>query len=239
MNNPKSVAFLFAYVPRMPTSDDELSRISVLRTQSAIMYRYARNMGLEPPDRLLAITTYRAATFTRNLTFKRAVAQARDAGTGVWVADVWQLLRRTPAANVTSAVEDLDNLDIDVLDCLSGKTWKQFGAPERLALVRDAFSRKFATSVSWPPGAAPKGQAPDIRNALKGASANKTKAERRAEQLRPVVDAFGTTLNPRQTLTPSLLMHHLNAEGILPERGKAWSLNSCKNLLHRLRSSGE
>jgi hypothetical protein len=130
-------------------------------------------------------------------------------------------------------------LDIDVRDCLSGKTWKEFGATERLALARDAFSRKFVASVSLPSSAARKGQAPDIRNALKGASANKTKAERRAEQLRPVVGALSATLDPGQALTPSLLMHHLNAEGILPERGKAWSLNSCKNLLHRLQSAGK
>ncbi|MBW9055997.1 hypothetical protein [Rhizobium mesosinicum] len=237
MNNPKPVAFLFAYVPQMPASVNELSRIGALRTQSAILLQYARKMGLEPPDRLPAVTTYRGATFTRNPTFENAVARAQSSGTTLWVAHIWELLRKTKPANASKALEDLDNLKIDVLDCLSGKNWKEFGPTERVLLVREAWSRAVSSAVSSSSGAARKGQAPDIHNALKGASANKTKAQRRAEQLRPVVDALKSSLSPDQALTPSMLMRHLNAESIAPERGNSWSLNSCKNLLNRLRAT--
>ncbi|WP_327212032.1 hypothetical protein U8Q06_23865 [Rhizobium beringeri] len=239
MNNPKPIAFLFAYVPKMPTSVNELNEIGALRTQSAILLQFARKIGSEPPERFPAVTTYRNATFTRNAIFKRAATQAQSSGTILWVADIWQLLRKSSPANAARALEDLDNLQIDVLDCLSGKSWKEFGPTERGLLVRDARSRAVASAVSSSSGAARKGQAPDIHNALKGASANKTKAQRRAEQLRPVVDAFRGSLSPDQALTPSMLMRHLNAESVMPERGKSWSLNSCKNLLNRLQATAK
>ncbi|MBP2462833.1 MULTISPECIES: hypothetical protein [unclassified Rhizobium] len=234
MNYPKSVAFLFAYVPKMPTSVEELSRISALRTQSAILFGFARKMGFESPDRMPAVTTYRDAIFTRSAVFERASAQARSCKTALWVADLWQLLRMTSSGNLTRVLEDLDRLDIDVLDCLSEKMWREFAAAERAVLLREAFSRKMVSSISLPSETDRKGQAPDIQNALKGASANRKKAERRAEQLRPVVDEFRAALPPEQVLTPSMLMRHLNDRGVMPERGKAWSLNSCKNLLRRL-----
>jgi hypothetical protein len=239
MNYPKSVAFLFAYVPKMPTSPEEWSRISALRTQSAILFRFARKMGFESPDRMPAVTTYRDAMFTRSVVFERASALARRFKTALWVADIWQLLRMTSSGNLTRVLEDLDRLDIDVLDCLSGKKWKEFAAAERVLLVREALSRRMVSSISLPSETYRKGQAPDIQNALKGASANRKKAERRAEQLRPVVDQLRAVLPPEQVLTPSMLMRHLNDKGVIPERGKAWSLNSCKNLLRRLQIAEE
>lgn len=237
MSYPKPVAFLFAYVPKMPTSAEDWSRISALRTQSAILLQFARKMGFESPDRMPAVTTYRDAMFTRSAVFERASTQARSDTTALWVADLWQLLRMTRSGNLTRVLEDLDRLDIDVLDCLSGKKWKEFAAAERVVLVREALSRRMVSSISLPSETDRKGQAPDIHNALKGASANKKKAERRAEQLRPVVDEFRAALPPDQVLTPSALMRHLNDKGVMPERGKAWSLNSCKNLLRRLHST--
>ncbi|KGD95696.1 hypothetical protein [Rhizobium sp. YS-1r] len=236
MNHPKSVAFLFAYVPKMPTSVEQLNQIEALRTQSAIVFRFAQKMNLNPPDRLPAVTTYRDGIFTRNATFKRAVDRARSQGSDLWLADIGHLLRKSSHANISKAMADLDSLQIDVIDCLSGKKWSEFELPERAAFSREALSRKVASLAS---GSIRKGQAPDIHNALKGASANRARAERKAEQLRPVVNRFRATLAPGDVITPSMLMRHLNAEGVSPERGKAWSLNSCKNLLQRLQGTKE
>lgn len=236
MSHPKPVAFLFAYVSKMPTSVEQLYQIDAVRTQSAIVFRFAHKMNVDRPDRLAAVTTYRDGIFTRNADFKRAVVRAQNHGIDLWLADIGHLLRKTSHANITKALADLDNLQIDVIDCLSGKKWTEFELPERAAFSREALSRKVASLAS---GSVRKGQAPDFRNALMGASANRARAERKAEQLRPEVDRFKATLVPGDVITPSMLMRHLNAEGIPPERGKAWSLNSCKNLLRRLQATEE
>lgn len=85
MNYPEPVAYLFAYVPKMPKLAEEWSRISALRTQSAIVLRRAHKLGLASPKRMPAVTTYRGAIFTRNVVFERAVALARTYETALWV----------------------------------------------------------------------------------------------------------------------------------------------------------
>ena len=229
--NSNAVAFLFAYVRKMPKTMNELNQLKELRAQSALLLRFAKARGLETPVRRLAVTTYRSAVFTRNADFRRAVAEARTASAVIWVADLGQLFRMATALNTIKIMEDLDKLDLDLVDCTSGKKWTEFSAPERLMLMQEAASRKISSAVSM---STRKGQAPELQSARKGALSNKAKADQHATQLRPVIEELKATLEPGESLTPAKLMRHLNEQGIQPARGSKWSYNGCKNLLHRL-----
>jgi hypothetical protein len=230
-SNNQPIAFLFAYVRRMPKSIDELGQIQELRAQSAILVRYAKANGLPPPLKRPAITTYRSALFTRNVIFSRAAADARAASTALLVADLGHLLRIAKSVNPAKIMEDLDKLEVELIDCTSGKKWREFSAADRLSWMQEAASRKIGSAV-----AASKrgGQAPEIKSALKGALANRTKADQQANQLRPLVEELIATLGPDEPVTPAQLMRHFNEHGIRPARGATWSYNACKNLLGRL-----
>lgn len=230
-SNNQPVAFLFAYVRRMPKSIDELGQIKELRGQAAILVRYAKANGLGLPLKRPAITTYRPALFTRNVIFRRAVAEARAASTPLLVADLAHLLRTARSVNPAAIMEDLDKLEVELIDCTSGKKWREFGAADRLSWLQEAASRKIGSAVV---ASKRKGRGPEIENALKGALANRTKADQQANQLRPVVKEVLATLGPDEPLTPARLMRHLNERGIRPARGATWSYNACKNLLGRL-----
>lgn len=229
--NSNAIAFLFAYVRKMPKAMDEFGQIQELRRQSAILLRYAKANGLTPPLKRPAITTYRSALFTRNVIFRRAAAEARAASTALLVADLGHLLRIARSVNPAKIMEDLDKLEVELIDCTSGKKWREFGAADRLNWMQEAASRKIGSAV-----AASKrgGQAPEIKSALKGALANRTKADQQANQLRPLVEELIATLGPDEPVTPAQLMRHFNEHGIRPARGDTWSYNACKNLLGRL-----
>lgn len=215
----------------MPKTVNELNQIRELRGQSAILLRFAKARGLDTPVRRAAVTTYRSAVFTRNADFRRAVAEARAASAVIWVADLGQLVRMATAVNTAKIMEDLDKLDLELVDCTSGKSWTEFRASERLMLMQEAASRKISSAVSV---STRKGQAPELQSARKGALSNRTKADQYASQLRPLIEKLKATLEPGEPLTPAKLMQHLNEQGIQPARGSKWSYNGCKNLLHRL-----
>lgn len=226
INQP--IAFLFAYVRAMPKSKDEFRQIKELHGQSAIVVRYAKANGLALPMKRPAVTTYRLALFTRNVVFRRSAAEAKAASAPLWVADLAHLLRSAGAINPAKIMEDLD---VELIDCTSGKKWREFSAANRLSWMQEAASRNIGAAVTV---SRKKGQAPEIKNALKGARANRTKADEQANQLRPLVEGLIATLEPNEPLTPGQLMRHFNEHGIRSARGATWSYNACKNLLGRL-----
>lgn len=229
--NSQPIAFLFAYVRTMPKSTDELGQIQDLRAQSAILVRFAKANGLAPPLKRPAITTYRSALFTRNAIFRRATAEARAASTALLVANLAHLLRIARSVNLAKIMEDLDKLDVELTDCTSGKKWREFSAADRLSWLQEAVSRNTGSAAT---ASKRKGQAPEIKSALKGALANRRRADQQANQLRPVVEELLAALGPDEPLTPARLMRHFNEQGIRPARGATWSYNACKNLLGRL-----
>lgn len=237
MTDGRALAFLFAYVPKMPRSAAEYSQISALRKQAAIVRAFAQRKGLEPPFRIPAVTTYRNAVFTQNDAFNRAVTQARERGQSVWIADIWDLLLKTRPERLEAALQKLDDLDVDVLDCVHGKHWKEFTGADRVALLQKVSSRKIASAAQR--NTPQERETSHHQNALRGAAANRREAKRRAGSLRPTVEALKSSLPVGTTLTPSMLMHHLNNAGIKPDRAQHWSLNSCKNLLKRLQTDEE
>jgi len=76
-------------------------------------------------------------------------------------------------------------------------------------------------------------------NAARASAANASKADRRAADLRVLVERELATMPTGGILSPSVLARRLNEKGIAAPRGGAWSHNSAKNLLHRLRLPDE
>jgi hypothetical protein len=221
----------------MPQTRADYGQISSIRKQSALVKTFAHRSGQKVPDFIFGVTTYRKAIFTQSPSFDRAVALAQELGEAVWVADIWELLRKTRPEDVNAALLKLDELKVDVFDCVHARRWRDFTATDRLAFLQQTMARKIESAAAS--GHVRNAKTPDPRNGLRGASANRKKADQRAESLRQIVKAFRSELPAGSLLTPSMLMRHLNDIGHKPERAKAWSLNSCKNLLQRLLSDDE
>lgn len=193
---------------------------------------YANRNGLTRPELFLGVATYRQAAFVDDEMFKSAAEHARRTGRPIWIADVLDLLRKTDPRRLERAMDRLDKADVEILDCLQDRLWSDFSAVERRALIRDAITRKLASSARKEIAKDP--HASVVSNGLRGAGANRKKAIRNANALEETVEAFRSSLPPGTSLTPSTLMHHLNTQGIKPPRAERWSINGCKNLLRRL-----
>lgn len=232
MADEQPPAFLFAYVPKRPRTQEAYTKIAAISRQIIAIKVFANTKGLAQPVLLPGVTTYRQAVFVDDEMFKSAADRARRNGHPIWIADVLDLLRRTDPDRIKHALDRLDNLGVDILDCVHGRLWSEFSSPERMALIKDAVKRKRASAVLK--GTVKEPRAGGTNNGLLGASANRRKAMRNANALDETIEAFKTSLPPGTRLTPSLVMHHLNAIGLKPPRAEMWSLNGCKNLLKRL-----
>ncbi|WSH64905.1 hypothetical protein U8Q05_25800 [Rhizobium ruizarguesonis] len=232
MADEQPPAFLFAHVRKKPRTQAAYAKIAAIGRQITAIKVFANKKCLALPVLLPGVTTYRQAAFVDDEAFKSAVDRARRSGHPIWIADVSDLLRRTDPDKLKHAFDRLDNLGVDILDCVHDRLWSEISSPERMALIKDAAQRKLASGVLK--NAVREPQAGVTNNGLLGAGANHRKAIRNANALDETIKAFRTSLPPEISLTPSMVMHHLNAIGLKPPRAEIWSLNGCKNLLKRL-----
>jgi hypothetical protein len=196
----------------------------------------------DPADRKIAKSfidtpTYRRATFIRSPQFREAKAYAIVHNADVVVADIQELLRRTPAGEIQDCVAVLDSPEVEIYDASLRSTWSSLSISRRQEImvnsIRERGSRSEAVKVGLSLGK--KEHRASKGNGLKGSHANKVKADNRAKRLSEVVRAEEQKLAPGAPLSPSALAKVLNEAGELSPMGGKWSHNSAKNLIARLR----
>ena len=226
------IAFVFAFVPKMPRSTIEAMNVRAIYEQvNAVRISCARS-GVPDPKFMAGVSTYRKALFTDNAVFKQALSLAENSGRRVMVSDISGLLRSTDPAKVRRGLERLDEIGANLFDCLTEKTWNQFTASDRLRILQEATTRRGLEKVGKPKQQ--DGGSDRTANSIRGAAANKIRANQEAARLAPIISSLERSLPPGVSLNPATVMHHLNAIGEKPRRAKRWSINGAKNLLARL-----
>lgn len=225
------IAFVFAFVHKMPRSRDQAMKIRAIHEQVNAIRLFCAQNGFPTPKFMAGVSTYRKALFTDNAVFEAARSLAANSGGRIFVSDISGLFGSTASEKVTRGMERLDEIGDILFDCLTGRTWRQFTAPDRLRLLQEATTRRQLEKVDKPKRREGAG---DIANSIKGAAANKARADQEATRLQPIISSLQRSLPPGTSLTPTRVMRHLNAIGEKPKRAKTWSINSVKNLLARL-----
>lgn len=231
MSQKPPIAFVFAFVHKMPRSRDEAMKIRAIYEQVNAIRIFCAQNGFPTPKFMAGVSTYRKALFTDNAVFEAARSLAANSGSRIFVSDISGLFASTAPEKVTRGMERLDEIGDILFDCLTGRTWSQFAAPDRLRLLQEATTRRQLEKVDKPKRREGAG---DIANSIRGAAANKARADQEATRLQPIISTLERSLPPGASLTPTIVMHHLNAIGEKPKRAKTWSINSVKNLLARL-----
>ena len=229
------IAFLFAFVPKMPRSTTEAMKVRAIYEQVNTVRIFCARSGVPDPKFMAGVSTYRKALFTDNAVFKQALSLAANSGRRVMVSDISGLLRSTDPAKVSRGLERLDEIGANLFDCLTERTWDQFTASDRLRILQEATTRRGLEKVAKPKQQ--DGGRDTTPNSIRGAAANKIRADQEAARLEPIISSLEKTLPPGASLTPATVMHHLNAVGEKPRRAKQWSNNGAKNLLARLMAS--
>ena len=153
------------------------------------------------------------------------------------VADLSELLRRTPLPKIAHCLEVLDALDVAVWDAASGRRWQDRVPAERATLVLEAARANADRSNAIRRGIRASGEKSaeiPLMTRLRGAKANRSKALSEAKRLSDFVEAEKVKLTPGDTLSPAALARALDNAGIPSSRGGAWTFNTAKRLIERV-----
>lgn len=236
MTDRPLLAYLFAHVPRQMRSAEDRNKVASLRRQLEIVAMFAKARGQELTT-IPSTTTHRGTTFTTTNEFSHAARTAKQRGADLVVADVGDLLSRTPLSKITDCVAKLDALDVVLWIASTGQTWQSLSPDDRIMLVRIAGKVKASRSNAIKRGlrdAAPAQSSSAAGNHKLGNAGNTRRAHQRAANLRAFVEEEVAKLPAGAVLSPSALAAALNAAGIVSARGGHWSHNTAKNLIARV-----
>jgi hypothetical protein len=224
--------FVFAHVSRKPKSTDEGIKLQVVQRQLSRIRSRALASGRSLGQHFMMTTTYRQKAFLDYAVFDEAVAFARKNGTALLVGDLAELLRGVPVEQFRRCSDRLDSLEVDVWDAATGRFWRDFEQATRqtihgMAIDRYRRGEKIAVGRKKMQGSVGN----IARNQALGARANKVRAKRLAERIRPIVDEMRAALPAGERLSPSALMHRLNELGFKGPQADKWSLNAAKRYL--------
>jgi hypothetical protein len=232
---PLLVAYIFAYVKRLP-SKAEIKENAAVGRQIAVQSQFCNQSGARLLTTIVDCSTYRGAMFASRDEFRRAAHIAREAGAGLLLADIRELMVRTRRNQLVKCVDILDALDIEIWDAYSRRTWRSLKADERNSLIIGAAHTgkslsgavKIGIQLSRTGGVAPDG------NYKRGNRANRLYADQRARRHRELILNEMAKLQPGEKLSPSALAAMLNAAGIPSARGGRWSHKTAKDLIARI-----
>lgn len=231
MQFTEAAIYVFSLVRRKPGSREELLVLPAVARQLNALTRFTKLNGVRIVRSFVDTATYRNSVFTNSPIFTQAVAFADDRRIPLLIADVAHLIGET-GKSAFLAMTSLDAHGELIFDVSSGHYWREFDGAKRLPIVGAAKSQ-----IRTP--AKRIGNAAEIDRTAsqrRGATANRTNADRRSAQLKPIVEAFEASLPDGQALSPSMLARHLNELELRSARGGKWSHNTAKRLLERVRS---
>lgn len=226
--------FVFGYVAGRSRPSKEL-KAPLIERQLGRIGRFLLKTGWTPGECFVAVTTYRRRAFVDHPTFHKAVADARGNGVPLIVGDLGDLLSRVPAEQFSKSVNRILALDIDLLDASTGKLSREMDKRAWRTIRDAAFVRAQARQAIATGQKSGKKPTRDVTlGQAKGAEANKLRARRLAESIRPIVAEMKAELPHDQDLSPSAVMHHLNALGIKGPNAGTWSRVSVSRYLRIL-----
>ncbi|NMG41999.1 hypothetical protein GRZ55_22480 [Chelativorans sp. ZYF759] len=214
----------------------EISRRAFVRQQLAAVHAFVVAGNYDQRGQEIGVRLKQDGAFTETETFKAAVTRARVEKADLVMANIREILERTPTTKIVDCVKVLEELDVETWDACRRATWRSLPPEERLGIIRDAacwgnISRKVARS------SANRTREPRAKvnggNSVIGSRYNMARADRHAEKLRPVVDQQREQAT-NGVLSPTALAKALNAQGRKTRQGKSWSPNAAKNLMKRL-----
>ena len=214
----------------------EISRRTFVRQQLAAVHGFVVAGNHDQRGQTIGVRLKKDGSFTESESFKAAVTRAKVEKADLVVANIREILERTPTIKIAGCIKVLDELDIEVWDACRWKTWRSLLPEERVDIIRDAarwgdISRKVAQS------SAIRAREPRAKvnggNSVIGSRHNVARADRHAEKLRALVNQQREQAADG-LLSPSALANALNAQGRKTRRGKEWSPNAAKNLMKRL-----
>jgi len=233
------VAYCFAYVGRQLRSQDEVNANATLMRQLAAQLAFGRASGRRILEKVPDWSTYRLVYFVSREKFRHAVEVARSSGADLLLANIRELMARTPYDRISECANVLNSLDIEVWDASLGRTWHSMSGDERKFLILGAAqerqSRSKAVKVRLQLSGAQKTAVPNS-NYKHGNRANRLNAYERAHRLRNLVLAEIAKLPMGEELSPSALAKALNEAGVASARGGRWSHNTAKDLMARIRA---
>lgn len=214
----------------------EISRRAFVRQQLVAIQAFVVAGNHAQLGQAIGIRLKKDGAFTEAERFRAAVAEARVENADLVVANIREILERTPTRSILECVKFLDELDIEIWDACRRATWRSLLPDERSGIIRDAahwgeISRKVAQSSAI--RAKMPGDKVNGGNSAIGSRHNMARADRHAEMLRAVVDQQREQAADG-VLSPTALAKALNAQGRKTRQGKWWSPNAAMNLMKRL-----
>lgn len=232
------VAYSFAHVKRNLVTRDEVNANAALVSQRSAQLAFEKASGGRILQTIVDWRTYRGSFVSREK-FRRALEVARSCGADLLLADIKELLARTPSDQIGKCADALNTVDVEVWDASLRRTWQSMTGPERQDVVITAAQTNKARSKAVKTGirlSRTEKTTPLNANYKHGNRANRRSADERANRLRAFVQSEIANLPEGEALSPSALAAALNAAGVPSPRGGSWSHNTAKDLIARVRS---
>jgi hypothetical protein len=202
-----------------------------------MIFGFAKTSGRRIANHVIDTSTCRGAAFFHSPKFREAKARAIAQGADMVVADIQELLRRTPERKILACVTELDDPHVEIYDALLGRSWSSLPIRNREEMLVNSTRERLARSRAVKAGhlLGKKERRAPRTNALNGSRANKLKADKAAIRLAEFVRNEERQLAPSASLSPSALARALNEADISSSRGGKWTHNAAKNLIARLK----
>lgn len=232
----KFMAFCFSRVTKQPRDDSELRALTWLNQQHKIIQRWAAANSFELAHTEWGTTTHAGTAFSDSVKFREAVRLASARAYPLVMADISELLSRTPVEKIVGCVKALDSLSIDIWDVSRNGLWTSLSLETKKNMINRAAAIRVSRAKPIRVGlrSAATRKKPSANNWERGNLANQTKADAFARQLADFVRSHTAKLVPGSKVSPSALARALNEVGVLSPRSGLWNHNSARNLLERL-----
>lgn len=231
------VAYVFAYLPKRPSSVEEIRDNPSITLQCQYIQQFATASAQKIKRLLVGTSVYRRKPFTKSDKFLEAMKVAASHDCDLALADIAELLSRTAEDQIVTCVRALDAAKVKIWDASSRTEWQSLPVVRRQEIILHSMRARAFRSQSVKAGIRNmknERSARSTSNGLRGNRINKLKADRAALQLRDFVRSEQEKLGTGGRLSPAALARSMNEAGIPSARGGAWSFNSAKNLLERL-----
>lgn len=129
------VAYVFAYLPKRPSSVEEIRDNPSITLQCQYIQQFATASAQKIKRLLVGTSVYRRKPFTKSDKFLEAMKVAASHDCDLALADIAELLSRTAEDQIVTCVRALDAAKVKIWDASSRAEWQSLPAERRQEII--------------------------------------------------------------------------------------------------------